>query len=130
LQDSPKAGRVLEKGCSRLGAKPAFLDFSQASDLVGARHINLSSVLTEKPLRDAISFLEQAVRLDPKFTLAYCASEEAQDLLYSWYDPTRERRASADAAINTALRLQIDLPEVHLAYALVLDLATELSIWS
>ena len=25
---------ALEKGCSRLGAKPASLDFSQASDLV------------------------------------------------------------------------------------------------
>ena len=71
----------------------------------------------------------RAVRLDPKFTLAYCASAEAQDLLYSWYDPTPERRASADAAINTELTLQIDLPEVHLAYALVLDLAAELSIW-
>ena len=36
----------------------------------------------EKPLIDAVAFLEKAVRLDPKFTLAYCACAEAHDLLY------------------------------------------------
>ena len=66
---------------------------------------------------DAIGFLDQAVRLDPKFTLAYCASAQGNDLLYLWYDPTPERRALGDAAINSALGLQPDLPEVHLAYA-------------
>jgi TIR domain-containing protein len=36
---------------------------------------------SEQPLVDAIGFLEQAIRLDPKFTLAYCESAEAHDLL-------------------------------------------------
>jgi tetratricopeptide (TPR) repeat protein len=71
----------------------------------------------EQPLVDAIGFLEQAVRLDPKFALAYCASAQAHDDLYISYDPTLERRASGDAAVNSALSLQPDLPEVHLAYA-------------
>ena len=43
----------------------------------------------EKPLVDAIGFLEQAVRLDPKFTLAYCASTQAHDNLYSCTVPLR-----------------------------------------
>jgi TolB-like protein len=71
----------------------------------------------EKPLNDAVDLLEQAVRLDPKFTLAYCSSAEAQDVLYVWYDPTPERRALADAAVKSALRSQPDLPETHLANA-------------
>jgi tetratricopeptide (TPR) repeat protein len=61
--------------------------------------------------------LEQAVRLDPKFTLAYCAAAHAHGLLYRFHDPTPERRALADAAIDQAIRLQPDLAEVHLAYA-------------
>src|SRR3981081_2341287 len=76
----------------------------------------------EKPLGDAIDFLEKAVRLDPQFTLAYCASAEAHDLFIVG-DPTQEKHALADAAIKTALSLQPDLPEVHLAYARHLYLA-------
>jgi TolB-like protein/Flp pilus assembly protein TadD len=71
----------------------------------------------EKPLVDAIGFLQQAIRLDPKFALAYCASAEAHDLLYFFFNPTAEQRASGDAAIESALSLQPELPEVHLSYA-------------
>ena len=77
----------------------------------------------EAPMRDAISFLEQAVRLDPNFTLAYCAAAQAHGLLYRFHDPTLERRALGDAAIDHARRLQPDLPEVHLAYAMHLYLS-------
>jgi serine/threonine protein kinase/cytochrome c-type biogenesis protein CcmH/NrfG len=70
-----------------------------------------------KPLDQAIPLLDRAVRLDPKFTLAYCASAYAHAKIYHFADRVPERRASADTAINSALRLQPDLPEVHLAYA-------------
>jgi tetratricopeptide (TPR) repeat protein len=60
--------------------------------------------------------LEQAVRLDPNFVLAYCASAKAHDFLY-FRDETPERLALADAAVNAASHLQPDLPEVHLAMA-------------
>ena len=60
------------------------------------------------------------MRLDPKFTLAYCALAQAHDRLYLLHDPTPERRALADVAIEQAMRLQPDLPEVHLAYAILL----------
>src|SRR5260370_37410889 len=71
----------------------------------------------EKPLRDAVDLLEQAVGLDPKFTLAYCASAKAHDYLYNGYDMTLTRRALGDAAVQHALSLQPDLAEVRLANA-------------
>ncbi|HTD15195.1 MAG TPA: TIR domain-containing protein [Chthoniobacterales bacterium] len=71
----------------------------------------------QKPLVTAISLLDQAIRLDPKFTLAYCRLAEAQGLLYFLTDPTPERLTLADTAMSRALALEPDLPEVHLAYA-------------
>jgi TolB-like protein len=70
-----------------------------------------------KPLLDAVDLLDQAVRLDPKFALAYCAAEEAHDLLYRFYDPSPAQLALGDAAVKRALELQPNLPEAHLAYA-------------
>jgi tetratricopeptide (TPR) repeat protein len=70
-----------------------------------------------KPLADAVSLLEQAVQLDPKFTLAYCRAAEAHDFLYLFYNPTPEQRGLGDAAISRALALEPDLSEVRLAYA-------------
>ncbi len=74
---------------------------------------------SDKPLRDAVILLEQAVRLDPKFTLAYCASAQTHGLLYFHY-PSQEERAMGGTAIANAMRLQPDLPEVRLAYAFYL----------
>ncbi len=91
--------------------------YLRAKELIGNAEVSLFLANVEKPLRDAISFLEEAVRLDPKFTLAYCKCAEAHDLIYFYYDPTPERRALADAAVNSAMRLAPDFPEVHLAYA-------------
>jgi TolB-like protein/Flp pilus assembly protein TadD len=65
-----------------------------------------------------ISLLEEAIQKDGKFALAYCLIAEVHDTLYViGTDHTPERRALADAAINEALRLRPDLPEVHLAMA-------------
>jgi TolB-like protein len=89
--------------------------YLQAKELLLSAEVSTPVGNVEK-LQGAIGFLEQAVRLDPKFTLAYCAMTKAHDLLYL-YDPTSERRAAGDAAINHALSLQPDLPEVQLAYA-------------
>ena len=70
-----------------------------------------------KPLREAIPLLEHAVRLDPKFALAYCQCVQANAELYHFADRSPERRSLADAAMDNVLRLQPDLPEGHLAYA-------------
>ena len=91
--------------------------YLRAKKLVADAGVSLFFGNFETALRGAVSLLEQAVKLDPKFARAYCKSAEAQDLIYAAYDPTPTRRALADAAMNNALRLQPDLPEVHLTYA-------------
>ena len=65
-----------------------------------------------------IGLLEEAIQKDGKFALAYCLMAKAHDTLYLFgADHTPERRALSEAAINEALRLRPDLPEVHLAMA-------------
>jgi TolB-like protein/thioredoxin-like negative regulator of GroEL len=78
--------------------------------------VNADAKDNERLLK-AVGFLEQAVRLDQNFALAYCVSANVHDELYFWFDATPERLALADAAISAALRLQPDLPEAHLAMA-------------
>src|SRR4029077_13700400 len=112
---SPEEKRNIEsKPTENLEAYDLYLRAKEL--LVSARAFSAYGS-SEQPLVDAIGSLEQAIRLDPKFTLAYCASAEAHDLLYFLFDPTPEQRALGDAAMNSALGLQPDLPKVHLAYA-------------
>ncbi|MGA8477171.1 MAG: protein kinase [Chthoniobacterales bacterium] len=85
------------------------------------RNVFLSYGAFEKELREAIELLDEAVRLDPKFALAYCKAAHTHDWLYRTADQTLTRLALADAAVKTALRLQPDLPEAHLAYAYHLE---------
>jgi TolB-like protein/Tfp pilus assembly protein PilF len=106
----------------RIEAKPtdnleAYDLYLQAKEIMVRARVTTSFGNVEKPLLDAIDLLDKAAQLDPKFTLAYCLSTEAHDLFYISYDPTSGRRALSDSAIANALRLQPDLPEVHLAYA-------------
>ena len=91
--------------------------YLRAKELMANASIVMTVEAPENQSREAINFLEQAIRFDPKFTLAYCSLAKAHDFVYLNYDLTPERRASAEAAISSALRLQPDLPEVHLAYA-------------
>ena len=70
-----------------------------------------------KSLHEAITLLAKAVRLDPKFALAYCASATVNAELYVFGDRTPERRTLAEVALNSATRLQPDLAEAHLASA-------------
>jgi TolB-like protein/class 3 adenylate cyclase/Tfp pilus assembly protein PilF len=69
-------------------------------------------------LLTAINLLEQAVQRDPAFVDAYCQIAKAHDQLYLFgEDHTTQRLALAEQAVNTALRLQGDSPEAHLARA-------------
>ena len=112
---SPEEKRHIEKKpTENLEAYDLYL---RARELFVSVRVSMYLGNVEKQLADAIVFLEEAVRLDPKFTLAYCASGFAHDALYFLYNPTPEERALADGAVNSALSLQPDLAEVHLAYA-------------
>jgi hypothetical protein len=57
----------------------AYDRYLQAKQLLTIVRSTSDSGDIRKPLVDALDLLEQAVRLDPKFTLAYCATEEAHD---------------------------------------------------
>ena len=59
----------------------------------------------------AVEMFENAVRLDPDFTLAYVSLSDVHSWLYfSGFDLTDERLARSRAAVDEALRLQPDLP--------------------
>src|SRR5256714_3380348 len=71
-----------------------------------------------KELFEAIGLLQQAVKRDPAFALAYYQLAHAHDQLYvRAIDHTAERLKLAEAAIESLRRLQPDSGETHLALA-------------
>jgi len=68
--------------------------------------------------RKAANSFAEATQLDPKFAAAWALLARMDSLLYFWNDDvTPARREAAQTALETALRLQPDLPEVQLAQA-------------
>jgi tetratricopeptide (TPR) repeat protein len=66
--------------------------------------------------KEAQQFLEEAVRLDPNFAIAWARLAQLQSLqFFSGHDATDARRTAARSALDTALHLQPDLAEVQLA---------------
>jgi TolB-like protein/class 3 adenylate cyclase/Flp pilus assembly protein TadD len=64
----------------------------------------------------ALGLLEEAVRRDPKFALAYAALSELHiDLYWTGIDHTLARREQARVALQKAQELQPDGGDVHLA---------------
>src|SRR5258707_2563883 len=112
---SPSEQKLIEqKPTENLAAYDVYL---KGKALISKTELSWNMVGPGQPLTDAIEFLNQAVQIDPTFALAYCAACHAHDLFYIASDPTPARRALGDAAIQAALRLRADLPDVHLAYA-------------
>ena len=111
----------------QIEAKPtenleAYDRYLRASELLAEVRLLASGTGSRRPLLDAIDLLEQAVQLDPKFALGYCAMTEAQDRFYYYCERSPQRRALGDRAINAALRLHPDLPEARLEYGVHLFL--------
>jgi hypothetical protein len=101
----------------RIEAKPthnleAYDLYVRSKQLIAYADVNAVFGHYERHLTDAIVLLQQAIRLDPLFTLAYCACAEANASLCFRYEWTSARRALADEALKKALRLQPELPEV------------------
>jgi TolB-like protein/Tfp pilus assembly protein PilF len=68
------------------------------------------------PLLKAIDFYDQAVQLDPSFALAWARLSRARAAVYSVdADTTADWRDAAKKALDTAQKLQPDLPETRLA---------------
>ena len=87
----------------------AYLAFLQAHDLFTRMDKFRSN--TEK----AEQLFEKATKLDPNFAAAFAGLAWVEDWMYHDFDPTPARKEKARAAAETAIRLQPDLPEAHLA---------------
>ena len=124
---SDVAQRIAEKLAAKLSAKErkriearptanlaAYDLYLRARSLLTSFEVSAQVGNIEGLLNDAISLLDQAIWIDPKFTLAYCECVQAHDLLFLLYERTAERRALADAALQNT---HSDLPEVHKAWA-------------
>jgi len=69
----------------------------------------------KESLLQAVSLLEEAVRRDPKFLLAYCLLCEINlDLYWFGFEHTTARREQAHAALQQAEQLQPQAGEVHM----------------
>jgi serine/threonine protein kinase/Tfp pilus assembly protein PilF len=116
---SPEEQRSIgERPTTNLEAYDLYL---QAKPLVSDPNFN-TTVSNDQEMaigyQKATKLLEEAVRKDPTFVLAYCLLAKAHDDLYHWgWDKTPERRALADAVIDEAVKLDPTNPEVHLAVA-------------
>lgn len=67
---------------------------------------------------DALRLIDEAVARDPEFALAYAlASRLHSELFWFGYDKSSARLEKAKAAAETALKLQPNLGEAHLANA-------------
>jgi TolB-like protein/Flp pilus assembly protein TadD len=63
----------------------------------------------------AEQFFDEATKLDPNFAGAFAALARVHEWTYRDFDPTPARKEKARLAAETALGLQPNLPEAHLA---------------
>ena len=99
---------------ARLDRRPtqdpnAYLLFVQAHD-----YANRTDMFRDTSLK-AESLFEQAIKLDPNFSLAHAGLSMVESWVYHSFDPLPARRDKARLNADEALRLQPDLPEGHLA---------------
>jgi len=87
----------------------AYLAFVQAHDLM--TRPDKFRADTEK----AEKLFEKATKLDPDFAGAFAGLAWVEDWMYHSYDPSPDRKEKARTAAESAIHLQPDLPEAHLA---------------
>jgi serine/threonine protein kinase len=115
-------------------AEKASIEETPTRDMVAYElYLHAKEVLTNyhedtqgwEPIDNAVRLLDEAVRRDPGFAMAWCRLAAAHDYAY-WYgaDHTEARRASAENALQKALSLRPDLGEIHLGAALHLLVTT------
>ena len=70
----------------------------------------------ERDVRAALASFERAVGLDPRFAAAHAWLSRVHSMMWWFhYDRTPERVALAKAAVDRAVALEPDIPEVHTA---------------
>src|SRR6476469_4539737 len=83
----------------------AYLLYVQAHDYADRADMFHDTTLKAEPL------LEQAIKLDPNFALAFASLSRVESWAYHSFDPIPARREKARLNADEALRLQPDLPE-------------------
>ena len=69
---------------------------------------------TDEDIRRSIELFQQAIKLDPKFALAYVGVAESYNVMPSYpYMSPNEANPFAKAAVAKALEIDPDLPEAH-----------------
>lgn len=86
----------------------AYLLYVQAHDI-----FNRADRFRDDTLK-AEGLYEQAVRKDPTFALAFAGLGMVENWIFHSSDPVPARRDKAKAAVDTAIRLQPELPEARL----------------
>src|SRR5882762_557909 len=102
--------------------RPPTNDLAAYDLYVQGKTLIANAVFTEDPskekLLEAVQLLDQAVKRDPSFFLAYYQLAHAHDQIYQLgFDHTPARLALAGAAIQALRRLRPDSGETHLAMA-------------
>src|SRR3954465_9600529 len=110
IADALKA-KVTGEEKQTITAKPT--NNSEAYDAY-LRGVALSRKSDDLSARNSRDYFEQAVRLDPNFATAWALLGRAEAQNFFTGEATELRRSAARAAVETALRLQPDLPEAQL----------------
>jgi serine/threonine-protein kinase len=100
--------------------KPPTTDLEAYDLYLRAKELIDNALLSEasKDLFEAVRLLDEAVKRDPWFFLAYYQLADAHDLIYQMgFDHAPARLALADVAIQSLRRLRPDAGETHLALA-------------
>ncbi|MFX0198151.1 MAG: protein kinase [Candidatus Hodarchaeota archaeon] len=105
---------LLEPERQALASRPT--ENIEAYDYYLKGNIYYNRSYLKSDLSMAIQMYEKAVELDPMFTLAYARLSRSHVFMYHlFYDRSEERLALAEQAIDKAVKLNPDLPEVHVA---------------
>jgi TolB-like protein/class 3 adenylate cyclase/Tfp pilus assembly protein PilF len=125
--ESELAGKIIAQLKSKLSPKEKAAIEEQptvdlaAYDLYAHAKTLIDNALigdARKNLFEAVPLLDEAVKRDPSFFLAYYQLAHAHDLIYQMgLDHAPARLALADAAIQSLSRLRPDAGETHLALA-------------
>src|SRR5438093_2893855 len=125
--ESEVAGKIVAQLQAKISpSEKAEIERAPTSDVAAfniyahAKTLIANSLLSEmyKDLFEAVLLLDEAVKRDPSFFLAYYELASAHDLIYQiGSDHTPARLALADAAIQSLRRLRPDGGETHLALA-------------
>ncbi len=101
--------------------KPATIDLTAYDLYLHAQSLFAASddqVKARGNLTQAVRFLDEAVRRDQRFLIAWCLLARVHcDIYVDGFDHTPARLEMAHAAIEKALQLQSDSGEAHLALA-------------